>query len=271
MDKVNKLKTILQEMGSVLIAYSGGVDSAYLAFVANSVLGKKALAVFTNSPVATSFDLERASTLAGKIGLNFRTIEVNPLANPRFVSNDPERCYYCKRDLFQILKTLAVSEDLKWLADGSICDDLDDYRPGSKACQEMNVRSPLLEASINKAEIRGLSRIAGLPGWDRPSSPCLASRIPYGIPVTSGVLNKIAEGEKYLHSLGLKQLRLRHHGDVARIELESEDMPVIMAPGIRGKLVEKIRSLGYQYITLDLSGYRTGSLNEKLNMTKDNI
>ncbi len=257
-------------MGGVLIAYSGGVDSTYLAYVSNSVLGKKSLAVFAHSPVCPPADLEEATELAKKLNLNFRSIETDELEDARFTANTPERCYYCKQELFHKLKDIATAEDLAWLADGSNKDDLSDYRPGRKACQEMKVRSPLLEAGITKSEIRQLSKNAGLPTWDKPASPCLASRIPYGTPVTPDILIKIAEGEDYLRSLGIRQLRLRHHGDIARIEIDPQFMPIVIREDVRLTLTEKFRSLGYQYITLDLSGYRTGSLNEKLIQNKDN-
>ena len=265
-EKLDHLKKTLRDMGTVLVAYSGGVDSAFLAVTAHEVLGKNSLAVFAASPVAPPMEKEEAEALAHNIGLRFKIIESSEMSNPDFVANPPERCYYCKRELFSELRPIAQAEGLKWIADGTNADDLSDFRPGRKASAEAGIRSPLLEAGLTKAEIRQLSHAQGLPTWDRPASPCLASRIPYGIPVTAETLNKIARGEQYLHSLGLRQLRLRHHGDIARIELDPEDMDKIIKPEIRQDIVKHLKALGYKYVTLDLTGYRIGSLNEVLNL-----
>ena len=265
-EKLARLKDILQDMGSVLVAYSGGVDSTFLAVTAHEVLGNKALAVFAASPVAPPMEKEEAASLAHNIGLRFKIIDSNEMSNPDFVANPPERCYYCKRELFSELKPIAKAEGLKWIADGTNADDLHDFRPGRKASAEAGIRSPLLEAGLTKTEIRQLSHAKSLPTWDRPASPCMASRIPYGIPVTAETLNKIAQGEQYLHSLGIRELRLRHHGDIARIELDPEDMAKIITPEIRQDIVTHLKALGYKYVALDLTGYRIGSLNEVLNL-----
>jgi len=263
-EKLARLKEILAEMGSALIAYSGGTDSSFLAFVASGVLGRRALAVFEYSPVCPPQERDEAKSLAEKLGIRYLIIESDELQNPLFVANTQDRCYYCRQELFHKLKEIAAAEKIDWILDGSNFDDRDDFRPGRRAAAELGVRSPLCEVGLTKDEIRKLSRDLALPTWDKPASPCLASRIPYGTQVTREILNTISEGEKYLRSLGMRELRLRHHGDIARIEVDMEGMALLLDDGVRRQMVNKLKSLGYTYVTLDLAGYRSGSLNEKL-------
>ncbi|MBN1367927.1 MAG: ATP-dependent sacrificial sulfur transferase LarE [Dehalococcoidales bacterium] len=260
-NKLAKLTTILKEMRSVLVAYSGGTDSTFLTVTAHEVLGDKLMAVFAFSALTPLTERDEAKEIARQGGFRYKITSVNVMNNPDFTANSPDRCYYCRQELFRELKIIAEFEGLKWVADGMNHDDLTDYRPGRKSAVEAGIRSPLSEAGLTKTEIRMLSKEKGLPTWDKPASPCLASRIPYGTPVTADTLTKIAEGEKYLHSLGLGQLRLRHHGDIARLELDEKEMKPVMSNRIRHEIIEHLKSLGYKYVTLDMNGYRTGSLN----------
>lgn len=263
-EKSARLKEILAEMGSALIAYSGGADSSLLAYVAGEVLGRRALAVFEYSPVCPPEERDEAESLARKMGIRYLSIESDELQNPLFVANRPDRCYHCRQELFHRLREIADSEKIDWIIDGSNLDDSDDFRPGRRAAAEMGVRSPLCEAGLTKEEIRRLSHGLGLPTWDKPASPCLASRIPYGTRVTREILSAVSEGEKYLRSLGIRELRLRHHGDIARIEVDRAGMSLLQRDDVRRETVSKLMSLGYTYITLDLAGFRSGSLNEAL-------
>lgn len=259
--KFSKLKKIIKEIDSVLIAYSGGVDSAFLLRVASEVLPKgNLLAVTANSATYPKEELLFSKRLAKSLRVRHKIIQTDELKDKRFTANPINRCYYCKSELFQKLKGLSKKFKLNFVADASNVSDKSDFRPGSRAKKELKVRSPLQEAGLSKDEIRKLSRKLGLPTWDKPAQACLASRIPYGRNISPEVLNRIDKAEVYLRSLGLKQVRLRHYNGLCRIEVFYDDIPKLMQK--RNLIVERLKELGYNYITVDLEGYRSGSMNE---------
>ena len=261
--KKQKLLDILRELGGCVIGFSGGVDSTFLFAVAAGVLGERALAVTATSETYPERELREANDLAAKIGGRHRVIVSEELDIPGFAENPTDRCYHCKSELFTKLRKVAAEEGLPHVADGSNVDDRGDYRPGRRALRELGVRSPLEEAGLSKADIRELSKVMELPTWDKPSFACLSSRFPYGVTITREKLTVVGRAEEALRDLGLRTLRVRHHGDVARLELGAEEFGRV-TNGLRDEVVRRVKAAGYTYVALDLQGYRTGAMNEAL-------
>jgi uncharacterized protein len=252
--KLTNLQHILKQLGSALIAYSGGVDSTFLAAIAHDALGRDVLAVTAASPIHPPQETEMAVAQARELGIRHLIIETDELSTPLFVANDVHRCYYCKRHLLQRLRRLADEQGLEWVIEGSNCDDATEWRPGKVAIAELGIRSPLCEAGLGKDKIRALSQKRGLITWDKPSESCLATRIPYGTPISGELLQRILKAEDYLHQLGVRKLRVRHHGESACIEVGVESLPLLLER--REEIMEKFRNLGYAYITLSLPAPR---------------
>jgi uncharacterized protein len=264
-EKYEKLKAILKDVGRVLVAFSGGVDSTLLLKVAQDTLGNKnVLAVTALSPLYPERELQGVKKLIQALGARHRLIHSNELEIPGFSKNPPNRCYYCKSKLFGELLELAKEETISVVIEGSTLDDDQDHRPGKRAMQELGIRSPLKDAGFTKTEIRELSRALGLPTWDKPSFACLASRFPYGEEITEEGLRMVDQAEDFLFGLGFKQVRVRHYGNLARIEILTEEMERLMNGALRNKVVDRLKGMGYRYITLDLQGFRSGSMNEVL-------
>jgi len=263
-DKQRRLVEILRGMGRVIVAYSGGTDSAYLAWAAHQALGENALAVTADSPSLPESHKREAEELARRFGFAHQYVRTGEFDKPEYVRNDPDRCFHCKDELFSRLEELGRQRGIAHVVYGLNLDDLGDYRPGQEAARRHGARAPLAEAGLSKAEIRELSRRAGLPTWDRPASACLASRIPYGTPVTEQTVRIVERGEEALRALGFRQFRVRYHGELVRLEIAPEELPRALDPAMARRFVEIFKPLGFHYVTLDLEGYRQGALNEAI-------
>ena len=259
-----ELRSILFDMRSVIVAFSGGVDSAYLAWAATEVLGDHALCVTAESPSYPAHHRELALTVARAFDLHHQIIFTGEVDRPEYRANPENRCYFCKNELYARLTELARAKGFAVVADGTNADDRGDYRPGRVAAKQFGVRSPLDEAGLTKSQIRELSRLAGLPVWDEPASACLSSRIPYHSEVTPEKLRQIERGEEALHALGFRGCRVRHYDTVARVELASGDLPRALEPRMHDAIIRELQTAGYESVTIDPKGYRTGSLNEGL-------
>ena len=262
--KQQRLIDSLRAVDSLLIAFSGGADSAYLAWVAHSMMGERSLSVTALSASFSRYDREQAESFVRLTGLRHEFIETREFENPLYVANNADRCYHCKDELFTQMDELARARHFSAIAYGINADDTHDFRPGHRAAHEHHVLAPLLDAQLKKAEIRFLSRAAGLPSWDRPASACLSSRVPYGIPVTPELMNQIDRAEAILRGLGFRQFRVRAHGELARIEFAQEEISRGLEPAIAGRISAGLKEVGFSFVTVDLEGYRQGSLNSLL-------
>jgi pyridinium-3,5-biscarboxylic acid mononucleotide sulfurtransferase len=260
--KYERLQTILREMESVLIAYSGGVDSALLLKVAHDVLGDRAVGAIASSPAYAPEETREAIEVAAQMDIPLLTLETHEMEDERYVSNTVNRCYFCKTELFTQLEPLAKEHNLRHIAYGVNKDDDGDFRPGQRAAREFQVRGPLKEADMGKREIRAIAHMLGVPVWDKPAMACFSSRIPYGSRVDTASLQMIYRAEKLLHELGFHQLRVRHHDKIARIEVERAEMPRLIEEEMSRAVTDGLRKIGYAYVTIDLLGYRSGSMNE---------
>jgi uncharacterized protein len=262
--KEERLRAIFRELESVIVAYSGGVDSSYVAYVANEELGARAVCITGQSASLPGFQRAEIDRVVETFGFQHEVIETEELENPNYRANDSNRCFFCKDELYSKLESIAQTRGIKSVVDGSTVDDLGDFRPGRQAAAQHAVRSPLIEVGLNKSEVRELSRKATLPTWDKPASPCLSSRIAYGTTVTIERLSKIDRGEEILREFGFREFRVRHHDQLVRLEIAPAEMDRVLRRDLFDELSRRFRELGFKYVTLDLEGFRSGSMNEVL-------
>jgi len=262
--KEQKLREIFRTLGSVIVAYSGGVDSSYVAYVANAELGPNAVCITGQSASLPSYQQEEIKRVVDEFGFHHEIMQTEELENPSYSANNADRCYFCKDELYGKLETIAASRGIECIVDGSTTDDVHDFRPGRTAATQHAVRSPLIEVGMSKSEVRELSRRAGLPTWDKPASPCLSSRIAYGTAVTIERLSKVDRGEEILREFGFKEFRVRHHDTLVRLEIAPAEMDRVLQKEVIEQLAARFRELGFKYVTLDLQGFRSGSMNEVL-------
>ena len=268
--KEERLREIFRELESVVVAYSGGVDSSYVAYIANSELGPRAVCITGQSASLPAYQRAEIDRVVEKFGFQHEVIQTQELDNPGYSANNPDRCFFCKDELYTRLESVARGRGIENIVDGSTVDDLGDYRPGRRAALQHAVRSPLIEVGLNKNEVRELSRRATLPTWDKPASPCLSSRIAYGTTVTIERLSKIDRGEEILREFGFREFRVRHHDQLVRLEIAQAEMDRVMRKEVFQKLAARFRELGFKYVTLDLEGFRSGSMNEVLDSRNEN-
>jgi uncharacterized protein len=263
-ERLERLRGIFRPMRSVLVAFSGGVDSTFVLKVAHDTIGDRVIALTTTSPTMPDDDRRTALEMAAAIGARHLVIESNELEIPGYAANPIDRCYLCKGNLFTVCAAKAGELGIDEIVDGLNLDDLRDYRPGIRAATERRVRHPLVEAELTKTDVRELSRALGLPTWDRPASPCLSSRFPYGSRITPEGLRQVEEGERVLHRMGFQVARVRHHGEIARLEVESGEVQRLLSEPVRAEVDRELKRLGFRFVTVDLKGFRSGSLNEGL-------
>jgi len=262
--KEQRLREIFRNLGSVIVAYSGGVDSSYVAYIANAELGPRAICVTGQSASLPSYQQAEIDRVISEFGFHHETIQTDELENPNYRANNADRCYFCKDELYGKLEALAASRGIEYIVDGSTTDDLHDFRPGRQAAKQHAVRSPLIEVGMSKSEVREFSRRVGLPTWDKPASPCLSSRIAYGTTVTIERLSKVDRGEEILREFGFREFRVRHHDTLVRLEIAPAELDRALRRDVIEQLAARFRELGFKYVTLDLQGFRSGSMNEVL-------